>query len=518
MSEVRKRVSVCSLEGTPTSSADLETSPRSGSSVGAVGLAQHFAKQLNRRGVEWCVWKGSFGLNQASGEKDIDLLVSRRDVAICLRVLSELNFTEANGPPPERLPDTRNFFGYDSRANCLVHVHLHEAIVLGHPLKSLYQFPLEKEYLRSCDRRSLFPTPQPEFEFIFFCLRMLLEARGTWSLSGGHSARLSESRQQEYECLREQVSRASTSTLLREHFPYLEPEFFHACSDSLRSASLQEWRRPLRRALRKSRVRSGWFANLKTVCYRGLRTVRIRLLGQRPRRQRILRRGVTVALVGGDGAGKSTLASRLDAWLSPHFDVQTRHLGKPRRSLTTNLIRGGLKVGRAVGEMFRQQPAGSIAAGYSLPLWHFCAARDRYRSFRRTSQDVSHGRIVICDRWPLPQLMSMDGPQIRRITRRERIGGFLKRLADCEQRWHEAISAPDCMVVLKVAPEIAVQRKSEEDAGFVFSRASEVWNAPWSETEAFVVDASQPADAVFSQVKNYVWKRIESASRKQTDN
>lgn len=472
---------------------------------------QCLIEQLNEHGVVYCLWKGTFNARRAANaEKDIDLLVSQSDAATLVRIASQLGFKQAHGPAAEEMPGTTNYFAYDQEADSIIHVHVHQQIVLGHPLKAIWHLPIEKAYLAQSERQSLFSTPQPEIEFILFCLRMVLQK--AFKLPYQSRVFLSSDRQREYEYLHEKVDQSLVEVVLRQHLPCVKPELFHQCSDALAAGDLPgaQLQHRLRTKLDHFRLRLGWVGRLKTLWHRACRAVRIRMLRRPLRKQRIDSGGVMIAVVGGDGAGKSTVVEHLRAWLAKHFDVRTVHLGKPRRSLITQVIRSGLKIGRGIGRLFKsfRRETKAAAPSYSKLMWNFCVARDRHHTYHRARRYAAEGQIVICDRWPIPDVMSMDGPQIRRSVGKQPASRLVNWLAGCEERWYRAIAEPDCLIVLKVAPEIAHQRKTEEDSEFVRSRAHEVWNAPWSETNALVVDALQPIDLVLSQVKEHVWEAI----------
>ena len=42
--------------------------------------------------------------------------------------------------------------------------------------------------------------------------------------------------------------------------------------------------------------------------------------------------------------------------------------------------------------------------------------RDRYISYVQARRFATNGGLVICDRFPLPQIKIMDGPQVERVT------------------------------------------------------------------------------------------------------
>ena len=478
----------------------------------ALGLVDRLAGMLVERNIKCCHWKGTFSLESVvAGEKDIDLLVDSSDEPQLMRILADLGFKEAVAPAGQRSSDMAHYFGYDHVEGHIVDLHVHYRIVLGDAVRGTYRLSCERAYLATAGGQFPFPIPQVEFEFVLFVLRMMLGQTGmSWRW---RATCLTPRRAKEFEYLRANSSRSEVDAILRDHLPFLDPSFFHECSDALAADDRQQSRalsRELRRRLDNSQVcRSGNL--LRSFWRRGRRAVQDRLLRRPRRKRRMAHGGVTIALVGGDGAGKSTVIEHVRAWLAEHFDVEVVHLGKPRRSMSSWVIRGSLRLGRALRSRLSRKP-GPDARPSSPPtlsqiLWHFCVARDRYHTHRKARRRVAAGRIVVFDRWPLPDVVSIDGPQIRRSGGETptMLTGLLGKL---EERWLRSIGQPDLLVVLKLDPEIAVQRKPEERPDFVRARGLEIWNADWSKTEAHVIHADAPLTSVLSQVKALVWKAI----------
>ena len=115
--------------------------------------------------------------------------------------------------------------------------------------------------------------------------------------------------------------------------------------------------------------------------------------------------------------------------------------------------------------------------------------------------------MVVCDRFPIAQLRSMDCP--RTLTFRDLPGqGRLARwLIAYEGRQYSVFTRPDVLVVLRVDPEIAVRRKTDEEPAYVRRRSTEVWNASW-EQDAVVLDAARSAAEVMADVRAAVWERL----------
>jgi thymidylate kinase len=238
-------------------------------------------------------------------------------------------------------------------------------------------------------------------------------------------------------------------------------------------------------------------------------------LGQRNLKQ-LDAGGALIAVVGGDGAGKSTAVDGLTAWLGGPFRVRTLHLGKPPRSVTSAAVKAVLVVGRRTGLVRRPWlPNYPTTAehrgeppGVGWLLWQLVTARDRRRHHRRARRLAARGTLVVCDRFPLPQITLMDGSRTRWV-RRARLSRLAARLVDAEQRCYAEMTAPDIVLVLRVDPDVAVARKRGVDPPeFVRPRSAEVFHADWTSSGTVVLDAARPGDEVLAELRSIVWERL----------
>jgi thymidylate kinase len=102
----------------------------------------------------------------------------------------------------------------------------------------------------------------------------------------------------------------------------------------------------------------------------------------------------------------------------------------------------------------------------------------------------------------------MDAPQVEAAISSGGSNSLTRFLARLESSWYRAILPPDVLVVLRLDPDIAVRRKTDEGSDYVRMRSEAVWNADFGETPAVVMDASRPKEALLSELRKLVWSRI----------
>ncbi len=470
--------------------------------VRTLEMIRQLLSGLDRESIRYCQWKSNYRLRDwLAGDGDLDLLVDRRDAESFFALLAETGFKKFTAGSTE-MPGILNFYGLDRDSGKFVHVHAHLQLTLGHDLTKNYRLPVESMLLAGAARLDGIFVPAPEAELLLFIIRMTLKfsvAESAARTAKGSARALRDEIARELDFLESTANEAKLSCLRRRHFPLISAELFADCTRLLREPG-----RPFAKVAARLRLESaladhalsGRIAESSVRFVRRVKSVASRIVGIRARK-RPEAGGSLIAIVGGDGAGKTTCVSKSEKWLGKRFAVRRFHLGKPPKSMLTLWAGGMLKMH---GMMPRPM------ADFFGQLRRICTARDRVRLYRRMRRAASNGEIVLCDRYPVAGIRLMDAPRLWQETIRSRGWRFFMSRAECW--YYRRLQSADHMIVLRVDPVTAAIRKTDEAPSHVISRAKELWEFDWSNERAEVIDAGRPLDEVLSDVRQAIWEKL----------
>lgn len=488
------------------------SAPRPADPQAPLELVQRLVDALDKTTVSWCHWKSNEAIDRsATGDNDLDLLIARADAGQFATVLADLGFRVARPGPDRQVPGMIDHFGLDQPTGRVVHVQAHYQLVLGDDMTKNVRLPVERGYLASCSRDGLFPLPGAAFEYLVFVLRMVLK-HSTLDGQLDRKSRLTPSERRELSYLEERIDEDEVARLVDEHMPFVGRRLFAACRDaaservphSARAVVAARLTFALRAHTRRSEPADLWLR----LWRRRWRRHRTRLPWVSTRR-RPDRGGLVIAILGGDGSGKSTAADMLATHLGRVFDVRCVHMGKPPWSRLSRLIKRPVRRLRRHGLVATTSvPAwhdfDGRFPGTAYALWHALTARDRALAYRAARRAAAQGTIVVSDRFPTRRLRLMDGPRL------DNVPGIAdhptaRLLADLERRYYDQILPPDLCIVLRVPPDVAAVRRADEDTDVVRRRVAEVFDADWDDVGVVVVDAAQPLDRVHAEIIDAVW-------------
>lgn len=485
--------------------------PAAEAPVGMAAVMRLFA-EMNQSDMRYCHWKSNVRLAEGlNGKTDLDLLIDPQQQEQWRRMLQRHDLKALDAAPGKGYPGVENVLGFDSNSGRLFHLHVHYQLILGEQLVKNYVLPLHEQFLDSATVHNGVKIPAPELELIVFCIRALLKYRDRDALKdilgirapGLSSVILAEARWLQAQTTPERLHHA-LQTLDNRLLPEIVLALLTTLAENPRDgAALLRLRGRLRRALLPYRRRSQLRASLSYFRELWLR---------KRRRMRLHGRGLTLALVGADGAGKTTMSAQLQKWLSWKVDAHLLYLGskKPsRRSKALYLCfrmlrRSQRQAGRLLGE--QSLPARSLAQIRQIILYshQLSLALDRRTRNRAAEALAQAGAVVLYDRFPLaPQL---DGPKIRAMSN-EGGSSLTERFARREQAIYDSFQQPDYLLLLDVTPDVSLQRKPDHDRAAIEAKYGALQRL-FADKKSHLIrlDATQEMEAVMAQLKEKVWQ------------
>jgi hypothetical protein len=484
-------------------------------------LLDEFARQR----IRYCHWKSNEHLAAGlAGLTDLDLLVDVADAERVRSVLRDRGLRKLNPAPTKDFPGMEHFLGFDHESGRLYHLHIHWKLVLGEEHVKNHHLPLERRFLESARPLDGVPVPSPELELAVLVVRALLKYRDrdvVKDVLGIRSPGLHDTIRKELDWLLDRAGVDEVRAAVQED---------GIVPSDVVVRFLQTYRREPCAGTTFLLLRGRLRSSLRGVRRHGWTSTQARRLAARwqrrasPARMTPATGGRTIAVVGADGSGKSTVTHELARWLGWKLDVRVHYLGSKSPSLRSRwsygvfraLRRGHRAASRRSG--LASAPTGALATArdVALGLHHLAVGYDRARRLREGRRDARAGRVVIFDRFPLvalssrPEHLILDGPRIRTA-----IGGspgrLMRWLAAREENLYRGFGLPGHLVVLHVSADVAAVRKPDhrpevlEAKGLAADELAELAERSDAPVGPIRVDADRPLDAVLLDLKRSLW-------------
>ncbi len=509
-----------------TPAISVESKTAVAEAVPALEILTNFFRVLNQSGVRYCHWKSNIRLAQAlGGRTDVDLLVHREDSDLFRRIVSQHKIKPAMAAPGKHYPAIENYLGFDAATGEMFHLHVHYNLVLGEQYVKNYRLPLEEQFLASVRLRDGVMVPSLELELIVLSMRALLKYRdrdGLKDLILGRGSGIPKKIRNEVRWLLQQTSMACLQEALQTVAAVVPSdvvlEFLQIFSGKS-SVRTKFWqlRGRLRTALRPYQ-RYGRLQAMH-IYYQALwrqDKLLARLRSGPKCKMTLFNGGTTIAVIGSDGAGKSTVIQHIKTWLSWRLTVRTYYMGSSQPSFGTSVVKriskmaqmGSKGCERFLGSKnFVTNGAQSIAR--LLTSFRFLAeAKDRQKRYRAGQREAACGSIIIYDRLPFAAVRihgrAMDGPRIVEHYGEE-MTPFIRKLAQREESIYQQILPAECMLVLHVSLAVALARKPDHKRATMEAKNLAIQQIARDGHNLTEVNTDQPLDVVLSEVKSALW-------------
>jgi len=232
----------------------------------------------------------------------------------------------------------------------------------------------------------------------------------------------------------------------------------------------------------------------------------------------------SIAFVGSEASGKSTILNEVEAWLGRDHEVRRIHAGKPPSTWLTFIPHTLLPTFRAlfpeqrllrVEAKMEEEP--SARGNYPL-LFAFRSVMLAYErralilgALRRSRE----GTIVLSDRYPSDTGGAPDGPQLGHPPLRSGRPSVRRILAVLEGRLYRDIPPPDMVFHLSAPLEVTLARNAvrqkKEPEGYVRLRHAMSAELRFECSVVYRVDTDKEFDSVVGEIKHAIQEAIDGS-------
>ncbi len=460
-------------------------------------ISVNLLKRLNDSKIRYVHWKGNNHFEDGfNGIGDIDLLVHIDDIEQLHNILDSLNFIN----PYTQKYLQRSFFedwiGMDSTTGKLLHLHIHFKAIFGSSLLNEYTFVHYEKCFDKYIVRENCKLQEPSMELIIFICRVYCGAVTS-----------KEKIKNNLDYLKKNVTQNSfydacqRCGLDRNQAEILWEAVSENFVDFHRAKTIIE-------SLVKLNIKNKKAALLKRkiqykVC-RKLSKKSIRFFVKKNLKQK----GVLIAFIGQDGAGKTTVTSDIVKWFRFKLEAKSFYLGSGDNyfSLQKKLLKSLPQKKNGILKI--------IAAALSVSNLRKNAVYT-YKSIKKAEKYAKNGGIALFDRFPQTEYYGInDGPKIRECIIKKTGNKLLKKIllpfAVSEEKYIKKAEKiyPDAVIKLMLSPEESMRRKPHEKYEAVKQKHEIIKKIEYKNSQVFNVDVTQKYEDEIIQIKNILWNVI----------
>lgn len=476
-------------------------------------------EQWNEAFVCYCHWKSNEHLREGlDGLTDLDVLIDRKDKEKGIAILKALDYMYCKSQFGSKYSDVEDWIGFDEDTGNLIHVHLHYCMITGHKGMKEYHLPWTKDVLqtRILDKKTGVYVSDPNLEIITLYSRIGLKATAKQiSKAKKRKYIIGDDYIKEINFLKEIIQWSKVYVYLQKYFEKDSDSLLVIMkSDIFESTHFLQLKEIVMKSLSSYSQYSRFGVMVRELFYRVTQKLLL-WLKYKKRFPIIMRKtpanhvGLTIAFLGQDGAGKSTVTADIEEWLRWKLDATKFYLGS--------------------GEHFKPwekklQAKMKNTTVYIKPIRAFLLLRTYiklsksvYNTIRRANLYSSKGGVALFDRYPQILYSGInDGPKVKSVFSDRVNNRLLKFVVEYFSRKEEKNLSkaveynPDIVIKLLLPPEESLKRKPEEDPIMVMRKHEIVKSIDFKFSKVYEIDATQKYEDELLQIKEIIWNNMQN--------
>ena len=469
--------------------------------------------------IRYCHWKSNEHLLEGLfGETDLDVLVPLEDREKGCAIMRQLGFIKCRTQYGSRYPNVEDWLGLDESSGKYIHIHLHYQIVTGHKGLKEYSLPWSDRALASrvLDDQTGVYIAEPNLEIVTLFTRIGLKASLKTKLKVIlNRFALPNDMVREIKYLHERIDPVLVYEIIKQYYVKQPDVFFELMKkEKLTSSDM----RTLIKLTEQNMKNAARYSKLSLFFRKNYYLIVLFLRDRLKKKRRYILlnkkspekgKGISIAVIGQDGSGKSTITSDIQKWLGWKMDTCRFYFGSGdhynpwQKKVYKKLLGRKGKVGTAIRGLMKS---------WLLIKW----SRYAKKKIKQANRYISKGGIAIFDRFPQNQFKGInDGPKIEMGLVPRVNNSVLKRiltgLAKREERRIKYILKYQPSVVFKLLlpVEESYKRKPHENYDNICKKHQIVNALRFDNSKVYEIDATQDYQGEIICIKKAIWNHLQ---------
>ncbi len=479
-------------------------------------ISKQLFLDFNDNEIIYCHWKSNEHLLEGlAGQTDLDVLVDKKQKDLTSRILETDGYIKLNPQYGSRYPDVEDWVACDEENKALIHIHLHYELITGHAGLKEYNLPWTDIALstRKYNKEYQIYVTDPNLEIIILLTRIGLKSTlktKIKALVGRYALNLDDIKEIRY--LNELIDRHVVSSIA-------EPYYGNQTGDLLSLIDYKkynsEWISRLIHITNRNARRYCRYTYIKSLLLRAYYSVTLlmRRVLKKVFKVRLISKkclpigsNISIAIIGQDGAGKSTVVKEVASWLLWKLDVQQYYMGCGD---------GYNSIVKKIMNYFSNRMNSKLLVPILSIINYVQVARYVKRSIKSSQKFSRKGSIVLFDRYPQTKYYGIsDGPKIRQLISQHKLPNIIRkvilRIAKYEEECYAyAVGyAPSTVIKLVLPPEISIKRKPNERIDDVEKKYFVISSLTFPQSDVLTIDATMDYEHEICMIRGSVWNKI----------
>lgn len=489
-------------------------------------LSKQLLAALIASNILFAHWKSNIHLPEAlAGETDLDILVHPEDASAFRTAVRSIGFLPITSQDWASYPNIEDWLGMDKETTKFLHLHVHFQIVTGiRRVKHLYLPWVDEVLVNSIKHESGWPIPLPEMELLILLIRISAKQSAIKQIFS-LKPKIPQQLLTEIDWLCEKCETDNVVDLAKKIGLLVKAEDIEkinsAENDVLYISTMKVSKvlyKQVAVSFKLNLILSFFVSNYKLSIM--LWKLMLFHLSFNAQTKKTFNRGITVALLGSDGSGKSTLSRDLVKWLRYKTDTRAVYLGSGDGR--TGFIHGIRKMAGKVINLPRakcKSPTSTALKGHKVShlrklirLAEIGLIQRKVRLVKQSKNMTERGSVIIYDRFPQNQIIGIsDGPKLQN-------GATYDWAARIENRLYNEVCSltPDVVIKLLVSPSVAISRKPDHDLATLEHKSSIIRELKFNPALTFSVNADSNYEEILLEVKQIAWLQLSLANEKRS--